>query len=39
MMRAMAAKGYADGAAVPEIEAGTSRVSVSADGTIEVQMP
>ncbi|MFZ6047317.1 SIMPL domain-containing protein [Pseudomonas sp. CR3202] len=39
MMRAMAAKGYADAAAVPEIEAGTSRVSVSADGTIEVQMP
>ncbi|MNZ22553.1 hypothetical protein D3C78_396460 [compost metagenome] len=39
MMRSMAAKGYADGAAAPEIEAGTSRVNVSADGTIEVQMP
>ncbi|BAN46733.1 SIMPL domain-containing protein [Metapseudomonas resinovorans] len=39
MMRSMAAKGMADGVAVSEIEAGTSRVSVSADGTIEVQMP
>lgn len=39
MMRAMAAKGYAADSAVPEIEAGTSRVNVTADGTIEVQMP
>ncbi|CAM3679342.1 SIMPL domain-containing protein [Pseudomonas wadenswilerensis] len=28
-----------DAAAVPEIEAGTSQVTLSADGTIEVQMP
>ncbi|WP_375740119.1 SIMPL domain-containing protein [Pseudomonas boanensis] len=41
MMRGMAAKAamYADSGASPEIEAGTSRVVVSADGTIEVQQP
>lgn len=40
-MRAYAAKGMAmmDAAPTPEIEAGTSQVTVSADGVIEVQMP
>ena len=40
-MRAYAAKGMAmmEAAPAPEIEAGTSQVTVSADGVIEVQMP
>jgi predicted secreted protein len=40
-MRAYAAKGMAmmEAAPTPEIEAGTSQVTVSADGVIEVQMP
>ena len=37
-MAAMKADGYG-GAPAQEIEAGTSQVTVSADGTIEVQMP
>ena len=40
MMRAMAAKSSMyDSAPAPEVEAGTSRVTVNADGVIEVQMP
>jgi len=40
-MRAYAAKGMAmmEAAPTPEVEAGTSQVTVSADGVIEVQMP
>ena len=40
-MRAYEAKGMAmmDAAPTPQIEAGTSQVTVSADGVIEVQMP
>ncbi|WAJ36770.1 SIMPL domain-containing protein [Pseudomonas sp. GOM7] len=40
-MRAYAAKGLEsmDAAPTPQIEAGTSQVTVSADGVIEVQMP
>lgn len=40
-MRAYEAKGMAlmDAAPAPQIEAGTSQVTVSADGVIEVQMP
>ncbi len=40
-MRMEAMKGAAmmDAAVTPEIEAGTSQVSISADGVIEVQMP
>ena len=40
-MRNVEAKGMAmmDAAATPQIEAGTSQVTVSADGVIEVQMP
>lgn len=40
-MRAYAAKGMAmmEAAPTPEIEAGTSQVTVTADGVIEVQMP
>ncbi|WP_263142221.1 SIMPL domain-containing protein [Pseudomonas sp. RIT-PI-AD] len=38
-MMAMKAMGGADAAPSPEIEAGTSQVSVNADGIIEVQMP
>ena len=41
MPRHYAAKGMAmmEAAPTPEIEAGTSQVTVSADGVIEVQMP
>jgi len=35
----MKAARSADAAPTPEVEAGTSQVSVSADGVIEVQMP
>lgn len=40
-MRNFEAKGMAmmDAAPTPQIEAGTSQVTVSADGVIEVQMP
>ena len=39
VMRMAAMKADAGFAAAPEIEAGTSQVTVTADGTIEVQMP
>lgn len=40
LLRGMAAKAMAmDSAPVPEIEAGTSELTVNADGVIEVQMP
>ncbi|KAF1069635.1 MAG: hypothetical protein GAK45_01046 [Pseudomonas citronellolis] len=39
MMRMNASLMKSDSAPAPEIEAGTSQVTVSADGTIEVQLP
>ncbi len=38
-MAAMKADASFGGAQAPEIEAGTSQVTVNADGVIEVQMP
>lgn len=38
-MMKMAMADAAEGAATPNVEAGTSEVSMSADGTIEVQLP